>query len=55
MTTKDILEQGETQTANELTNEEMAQVCGGFFKNCCAGVHYQTVTIEMRKAGGDPL
>ena len=23
-----------------------------FFKNCCAGAHYKTVTIEMRKAGG---
>ncbi len=25
-----------------------------FFKNCCAGAHYDTVIIEMRKAGGDP-
>lgn len=25
-----------------------------FFKNCCVGAHYKTVTIEMRKAGGDP-
>jgi len=25
-----------------------------FFKNCCAGAHYKTVIIEMRKAGGDP-
>jgi len=25
-----------------------------FFKNCCVGSHYKTVTIEMRKAGGDP-
>jgi len=24
-----------------------------FFKNCCAGAHYKTVIIEMRKAGGD--
>jgi type VI protein secretion system component Hcp len=24
-----------------------------FFKNCCAGAHYDTVFIEMRKAGGD--
>jgi type VI secretion system Hcp family effector len=23
-----------------------------FFKNCCIGSHYATVTIEMRKAGG---
>lgn len=23
-----------------------------FFKNCCTGSHYATVTIEMRKAGG---
>lgn len=25
-----------------------------FFKNCCAGAHYEYVIIEMRKAGGDP-
>jgi type VI protein secretion system component Hcp len=25
-----------------------------FFKNCCAGTHYKTVNIEMRKAGVDP-
>src|SRR5262245_36667013 len=25
-----------------------------FFKNCCIGSHYPNVTIEMRKAGGDP-
>src|SRR5439155_5540347 len=25
-----------------------------FFKNCCAGVHYGSVTIAMRKSGGDP-
>jgi type VI secretion system secreted protein Hcp len=25
-----------------------------FFKNCVAGVHYKTVTLAMRKAGGDP-
>jgi type VI secretion system secreted protein Hcp len=25
-----------------------------FFKNCCAGAHYQKVVIGMRKAGGDP-
>jgi type VI secretion system secreted protein Hcp len=25
-----------------------------FFKNCVAGAHYKTVTIEMRKAGGGP-
>src|SRR5207247_3620142 len=25
-----------------------------FFKNCCAGAHYKTVIVEMRKAGGDP-
>ena len=25
-----------------------------FFKNCCAGAHYKTVIINMRKAGGDP-
>jgi type VI secretion system Hcp family effector len=24
-----------------------------FFKNCCIGAHYKTVTISMRKSGGD--
>jgi type VI secretion system Hcp family effector len=24
-----------------------------FFKNCCAGSHYKTVVIQMRKAGGE--
>ena len=24
-----------------------------FFKNCASGAHYKTVTIQMRKAGGD--
>jgi type VI secretion system secreted protein Hcp len=25
-----------------------------FFKNCCVGAHYKSVTVAMRKAGGDP-
>jgi type VI secretion system secreted protein Hcp len=25
-----------------------------FFKNCVTGAHYKTVTLSMRKAGGDP-
>jgi type VI secretion system secreted protein Hcp len=25
-----------------------------FFKDCCAGTHYDKVIIDMRKAGGDP-
>ena len=25
-----------------------------FFRNCVAGAHYKTVTLAMRKAGGDP-
>ncbi len=25
-----------------------------FFKNCVAGAHYKSVTVEMRKAGGTP-
>jgi type VI secretion system secreted protein Hcp len=25
-----------------------------FFKSCVAGAHYDTVILEMRKAGGDP-
>jgi type VI secretion system secreted protein Hcp len=25
-----------------------------FFKNCATGSHYKTVTLTMRKAGGDP-
>ena len=26
-----------------------------FFKNCVTGAHYKTVTLAMRKAGGDPV
>jgi hypothetical protein len=33
----------------EITEEELRRVSGGL--NCCAGAHYKTVTIEMRKAG----
>jgi len=25
-----------------------------FFKNCCAGAHYESVQLAIRKAGGDP-
>lgn len=25
-----------------------------FFRNCVAGAHYKQVTLQMRKAGGDP-
>src|SRR6266851_1131438 len=25
-----------------------------FFRNCAAGMHYKTVTLAVRKAGGDP-
>jgi len=25
-----------------------------FFKNCCAGAHYKTVTVSVRRAGGEP-
>jgi len=24
-----------------------------FFKNCCAGAHYKTVTVSMRRTGGE--
>jgi len=39
---------------NEFTikkTTDQASPC--FFKNCCVGAHYQTVTIDMRKSGGD--
>src|SRR5437588_8137417 len=38
---------------NEFTIKKITdQASPLFFKNCCAGVHYESVTIAMRKAGG---
>src|SRR5438132_14152659 len=40
---------------NEFTIKKTTdRASSDFFKNCCAGAHYKTVIIEMRKAGGDP-
>jgi type VI secretion system secreted protein Hcp len=40
---------------NEFTIKKTTdKASAAFFKNCCAGAHYDTVTIAMRKAGGDP-
>jgi type VI protein secretion system component Hcp len=40
---------------NEFTiKTKMDQASPAFFRNCVAGAHYKSVTLEMRKAGGDP-
>jgi type VI secretion system secreted protein Hcp len=40
---------------NEFTIKKTSdQASPDFFKNCCAGAHYDSVIVEMRKAGGDP-
>jgi len=40
---------------NEFTIQKKTNKASpAFFKNCVAGAHYKTVTIAMRKAGGDP-
>jgi type VI secretion system Hcp family effector len=40
---------------NEFTIMKMTdQASPAFFKNCCAGAHYNKVTLAMRRAGGDP-
>jgi type VI secretion system Hcp family effector len=40
---------------NEFTIKKTSDKASpAFFKNCCAGAHYKTVVIEMRRAGGDP-
>ncbi len=40
---------------NEFTIKKTSDSASpAFFKNCCAGSHYKTVYIDMRKAGGDP-
>ena len=37
---------------NEFTIKKTSdQASPAFFKNCCAGAHYKTVTISMRKSG----
>jgi len=41
---------------NEFTIKKTSdQASPAFFKNCCAGAHYDSVVIAMRKAGGDPM
>lgn len=30
----------------ELSDEQLSDVSGGFFKNCAAGAHYKKVIIE---------
>jgi type VI secretion system secreted protein Hcp len=38
---------------NEFTIKKTTdQASPAFFKNCCSGAHYDSVTIEMRKSGG---
>jgi type VI secretion system Hcp family effector len=38
---------------NEFTIKKTSDTASPFFfKNCCAGAHYKTVYIDMRKAGG---
>ena len=40
---------------NEFTIKKTTDTASAtFFKNCCVGAHYKAVTVEMRKAGGDP-
>src|SRR5262245_490246 len=40
---------------NEFTIKKTSDKASpAFFRNCVAGAHYKTVTLEMRKAGGDP-
>jgi type VI secretion system secreted protein Hcp len=40
---------------NEFTIKKTSDKASpAFFKNCCAGAHYEYVIIEMRKAGGNP-
>jgi bacteriocin-like protein len=46
---KSLGETSREEAKIELTEKELSQVTGGsFFKNCCSGRHYDTVTIEMR-------
>ncbi len=40
---------------NEFTIKKTTDAASpAFFRNCVAGAHYKKVTLEMRKAGGDP-
>src|SRR5216683_6445245 len=40
---------------NEFTIKKTADKASPlFFRNCAAGMHYKTVTLAVRKAGGDP-
>jgi type VI secretion system secreted protein Hcp len=40
---------------NEFTIKKTTDTASpAFFRNCASGAHYKKVTLEMRKAGGDP-
>jgi type VI secretion system secreted protein Hcp len=41
---------------NEFTIKKTSDLASpDFFRNCCAGAHYDEVIVEMRKAGGEAL
>jgi len=43
-------------TFGELTIKKTSdRASPSFFKSCVTGAHYKTVTLEMRKAGGDAM
>src|SRR5262249_49408755 len=47
-------EGGGKLTPNSFTTKKTTDKASpSFFKNCCAGAHYKTVTLAMRKSGSD--
>jgi type VI secretion system secreted protein Hcp len=45
---------GKTEFAEFNITKTTDSASPAFFRNCVAGAHYKTVTLAMRKAGGDP-
>ena len=37
----------------DLSEDQLKEVSGGH-SNCASGVHYKSVSLSMRKSGGDP-
>jgi len=48
---REVADASRKANTTELSPEDLSKVSGG--QGCAAGVHYSSVTISMRKAGGD--
>lgn len=45
LTVCELTQMSREKTKPELTEQELSNVSGGFFRNCCAGAHYDKVML----------